>query len=471
MSRTSFRRGVSLMEVLISIFVLSVGLLGIAALIPLGRFTIVEASKADRSGACGRAAIRDVKVRRLLDRTAWVDYAFNYILPCYDSTGTVKGPATNTPNPLMPRVPALGAWVDAEENRGWYTSYCIDPLLISRWPADGNLMRFPNHVQPNVITSTASGYTQYYPTMRRVTLRPLYSINSQQQQAAAAGFGPADRLFTWSDDLSFELPADRGQRPRQFLRFINGTAGTYPPLYPSEPGSTATPTDLLSKMSDGAYSWIITVTPALSEMNQASAWPNRVNLPSRQLYNVSAVVFYKRLLERPIRPDANTVKPTERVALVETASPYNFPGYGGGDVVLRVRKADLAVPTPEYLDVVPGTWILLAGQVPYTDVGPTGTVGNPVANVFKWYKVESVGEVRTSPSDSNYLERRVTLEGPDFFWRFRNSTTGAYEPTMNTATLRAILVDNVVGVYTITSELDVDPGSIRYSDFYRSSQY
>ncbi|MGD0898430.1 MAG: hypothetical protein ABR915_11380 [Thermoguttaceae bacterium] len=59
------------MEVLISVFVLSVGMLGLAALLPVGSFTILEAVKADRSGDCGRAALRDVKVRRMLDSRYW----------------------------------------------------------------------------------------------------------------------------------------------------------------------------------------------------------------------------------------------------------------------------------------------------------------------------------------------------------------------------------------------------------------
>ncbi|MFH1266447.1 MAG: prepilin-type N-terminal cleavage/methylation domain-containing protein, partial [Planctomycetota bacterium] len=45
------RRGVSLLEVLISIFVLSIGLLGVAAVIPVGGHEILQAVKADRAAA------------------------------------------------------------------------------------------------------------------------------------------------------------------------------------------------------------------------------------------------------------------------------------------------------------------------------------------------------------------------------------------------------------------------------------
>ena len=88
MNRATPRRGVSLLEVLISIFVISVGLMSLAMLIPAGAMAINEANKADRSGACGRSAMREVKIRRMLD--------FNYF-----TTDPGKGPFAIDP---------LGKW-------------------------------------------------------------------------------------------------------------------------------------------------------------------------------------------------------------------------------------------------------------------------------------------------------------------------------------------------------------------------
>ena len=51
------RRGVSLIEVLMSIFILSVGLMGMASLIPVGGYQVGEAIKSDRAAAVGRAAV------------------------------------------------------------------------------------------------------------------------------------------------------------------------------------------------------------------------------------------------------------------------------------------------------------------------------------------------------------------------------------------------------------------------------
>jgi hypothetical protein len=66
-----FRRGFTLLEVLVSMGVLMIGLLGVAALIPIGKLAMIETNKSDRTGACGRAGLRDVKSRRMLDSTKW----------------------------------------------------------------------------------------------------------------------------------------------------------------------------------------------------------------------------------------------------------------------------------------------------------------------------------------------------------------------------------------------------------------
>jgi len=64
------RSGISLLEVLVSIFVLTIGLLGVAAMIPIGKLALIETNKSDRTGACGRAGLREVKVRRMLEWAA-----------------------------------------------------------------------------------------------------------------------------------------------------------------------------------------------------------------------------------------------------------------------------------------------------------------------------------------------------------------------------------------------------------------
>jgi len=96
------RRGVSLMEILIAIFVIMIGLLGLTSLIPVGAVSIGEMTVADRTGSCGRAALRDVKVRRMLDPMLWMpppgdmDTPNPELMPfAIDPLGVAKGMAGN----------------------------------------------------------------------------------------------------------------------------------------------------------------------------------------------------------------------------------------------------------------------------------------------------------------------------------------------------------------------------------------
>ncbi len=73
----SARRGISLMEVLISMFILSVGLLGAAALLPAGRHEIVEAYKLETAAMVGRNAIQDLQIRGYLNPANWVNHSGN----------------------------------------------------------------------------------------------------------------------------------------------------------------------------------------------------------------------------------------------------------------------------------------------------------------------------------------------------------------------------------------------------------
>jgi len=68
----SRRRGLSLLEVLVSIAILPIGLLAVASLIPIGKLAMTETNKSDRTGMCGRAGLREVKVRRMLDPNSWL---------------------------------------------------------------------------------------------------------------------------------------------------------------------------------------------------------------------------------------------------------------------------------------------------------------------------------------------------------------------------------------------------------------
>lgn len=67
------RRGISLIEVLISMFILAVGLLGIAALLPAGSSQINLGVRLENSNMLGRAWYRDAQIRGYLNPDEWLN--------------------------------------------------------------------------------------------------------------------------------------------------------------------------------------------------------------------------------------------------------------------------------------------------------------------------------------------------------------------------------------------------------------
>ncbi|MEE8451352.1 MAG: hypothetical protein V3R99_05530, partial [Thermoguttaceae bacterium] len=280
MRRIARRSGVSLLEVLIGTFVLSIGLLGLAALIPIGRFAIVETGKSDRAGTGGRGALRDVKVQRMLDPRQWRDLTLARL---------IDPPL----QPQFPNDPTTGEPMAA---------FAIDPMQIARAAVDGTLAdvaRFPYDSNATL-------------SMSRITLASMLDITTGNLSLPLAR-----RTFVWRDELLFEMPEDATGRPRRLVRdgtdVSSGKVGPYPNIFGNEtiPFTNAP----LVPQIDENYSWMVTVTPAYVENTLAAA--------EKCLYSVSIVVFWKR--------DYSVDAMTERAV---TADMFGG-GYGGGDVRLE----------------------------------------------------------------------------------------------------------------------------------------
>ena len=170
----ALRPGVSLMEVLFSTFILSIGLLSLAALIPVGRFTIAETSRSDYAAACGRAALRDLSVQRILDYRYWVH-------PNIPGNPVQFGQTTNLP------------------------PFAIDPYGVLRGPAENG--SFPAHFV---------GGLNFLP---RVSLRTPAGIPFD--------LALAERFFMAKDDEQFNFPSDRRLRPEAIDLSGDNAAGHY----------------------------------------------------------------------------------------------------------------------------------------------------------------------------------------------------------------------------------------------------
>ena len=389
-----WRRGITLMEVLISIFVLSIGLLGVAAIIPLGQLALWETAKADRCGACGRAAMREIQVSRLLDFRYW------YWTP---------GPTITTGNywgfyPPFPIKAANAISDDFATVSGCTDSmpFVIDPLGRAKGLPEmfGQIQMAP--ASPSVFLPRRTLRTM--PLMPGVPA-PQTLINSQ--------------LFYWTDDLPFSAIKNSTQRPV---------------LVPT----TDPATGVVSVSSIGDYSWFFTVVPAASEaqVNYATSPPTVLPLPvaQRRLFNVSVAVCYKRNFQVydpfNLYPNCPTTKLLDGEHVAAIAAVSGFPGMGvGGGTVQLVAGSNVNVKENQ--------WVMLY-HLQLDNFGNT-LPGYPQLNRLSWYRVVGVGQ--TTDASGNAITY-ISLNGPD--WDYNLSAA-------------LVVVPGVIGVYNTTMELDWDP--------------
>jgi hypothetical protein len=196
------RQGISLLEVLFAMFVLAVGLLGLAAMVPVGKHQVTEATHADRSTAIGVAAHNEIKVRDWLDPGTWAQRNF----------------VANTWDPFTPSA----------DN----PTFIIDPLSVAANMASGSPDAQYNAFPYGTATFVGGTPQPLYKIPRISVFIPTNTV---------PGVAMADRLFRSLDDRMFELPADATLRPRVMMN-----------------GGVPLPTQ---SQSEGNYSWLVMVSP------------------------------------------------------------------------------------------------------------------------------------------------------------------------------------------------------------------
>jgi Prokaryotic N-terminal methylation motif len=389
------RRGISLMEVLISIFVLSIGLLGVAALIPLGQLALWETAKADRCGACGRAALREIQVSRLLDFRYWY-WTGNYQNP------TIAGhywgfyyPPCNIANAISDDFSHVAAGYN--DPNGYPPNLDAMPFVIDPLGRAKGL--------PEVFGKIQVGINYIFLPRRTLRTLPLApSIPSPQPPQTLIN---AD-LFYWPDDLPFDVAKNSITRPK---------------LVQTATGPVTT--------STGDYSWFFTAMPEATEMT--------LPLAARRLFNVSVAVCYKRNFQiyEPSNwyPNCPTTKTLdgEHVATISanTATATGFPGMGVGGGTVQLDAGS-------NVNVKENQWVMLY-HLHVDNSGNPMYPGYPLINRCNWYRVVGVG--KTADASGNTITY-INLNGPD------------WDPNLSAV---MVVVPGVIGVYNSTMELDWDP--------------
>ena len=183
-------RGVSLLEVLISMFILLFGLVGVASLFPVGKYHVNQAIQYDQAAAIGQRAFEEIRVRGLLRPDHW---------------NLVGG--ARFADPLS-------------TNTTWKTqAVMFDPI-----GAAASIAWVPRGVSGN--------------NLRRVTWRDASSGNNMSAATA-------DAIFRSHDDLLLELPSARSTPAIQRISTVEREyAGNYSWAFTAVPAR---------EMGDGVY--------------------------------------------------------------------------------------------------------------------------------------------------------------------------------------------------------------------------
>ncbi len=420
----SRRRGVSLVEVMFSVVIVMVGLLGVAALIP------VAGRQATDSYVMTVAASEGQNwYRMLLARGLHVPRPNQPWLRADDQVSGRFEQISSTAQ-LDTFFPVDG--------------FCIDPLFWSYQGIDvnGNVgiwnpgqtcafrrSLFPyfhtdqSPLNPPFQAGMAVPSWGFQPRLHRVTFPSAWPTGLQpaQTKVVEALFRTLNDPVLIRDEKDQSLNAVRG--------FFSDSTGT-----------------IAQSVAAGNLSWIATLVPMEIDATQR---------PSS--YTLSVVVFHRRestfSLPSPNSFSMDELPKSERIALVTgltfppaAASIGNanhvFSGGNGFSVNLVGWKYGERF-------VKPGSWIMLSRRL-------TSPVSSNVRHLHRWYRVATATMPASPPSDSDVdsvtwseidgsegdrMMQRVHLMGPDWIFQARDQGPAIFEPTV------ATIVPDVVSVY------------------------
>lgn len=478
------KRGITLLETLIAILVLTVGLLGLASLLPVSRFFMADGSKYDHTATLGQQAIHYLESRKdLLNPEEW--YApggnGNFIQVCpppgVGNSNTTQA-AYNYQWPTLSPIQTIPA-----------APFILDPLACA-WPTNLQQNGTPGAASGTGQIGVAGNYSPTFfppsgysldspggigaigsPALARVTVPrsgSLSMVGGNSLFCKPMAFGMAQSVFVSSDDPVFALPDDPSQRP---IVALPNSAN------PSQWSKTA-----------GDYSWFAIIdnmqkpwnpgpdggwgvagaddnADGLKDNASEQGWPGSDDIAlwkqsGAELWEVSVVVCYKRNLQ--LIPGSVDETPPERMCYCDfLSSPLpppagyvdasgnpksGFSGLGGGDCVLYFPSTlPSGAPTPkEWLNVKPNQWVMLSGWLSDSPNLATPVRGQLAS--IQWFRLSAVGEIEQT---STGWQRAVTLSGADMDpYKFVDAV-GA--PGGNQS-LYCTIVDGVTGVFEATIE-------------------
>ena len=467
------RNGITLLEVLISMFVLLFGLMGVAAVFPVGNHYAGRGEQFDRSTALSESAFGELRARGVLRPETWLYGAATGDEVVGASDDDLDTLLTFSHPPLTPiviqdhRVNSPGAARQAFNVLGYPTNpvggagtagpgraFVIDPLGVAAaynaTPVVPNADVFPiatfDEVDPQAKPNTAMpgpwalaidaatplvsyDFEARWP-IRRVTL-PVPPTGGSGFEFSPVPTQIAESIFQLRDDLAVELPAEADRPAIQRWRADqNGT--------PDNPADDIP----LRRAYAGNYTWLATVVPtgpAGIEALQPSS-PRH----GHESYDVSVAVVHKR--------DLTPSPDSERAIAAQLFVGGELAFYAQGTSPDSKSAVDNALK-----DLRAGQWIALAGVNP-----ANGQL------LMKWYRLLSLdaeyetADVVPAPtlpiagSTPSVYVRRAMVEGPD--WPASTSTvSGVGYNGQSIEGLQAIIIPGVVDVTTQSLRIGQTP--------------
>jgi hypothetical protein len=428
LAHRSSRRAISLTEVLIAMGILTLGLLGVAALFPVGGFYMQRAEIADRGSAIAQSAMNEIVSRGMLNPRSWY-----VMVPLSSGVAGQRFPSDGRYSPIAPQLKrgtysrpfalalseALNQPTAATNStlisQQFGSAYVIDPMGVAA-------MAFPN---PDQGAQDWNSVSSVFPASAELNFSSFYTSPESQWQA----WGPfwpvrrvtfrqsstgwqldptmAEHFARASDDLVFDLPP-RDDRPAlQNWDRLDVDGDDVP--------------DPLSRQWTGDYSWMVTVVP-----NTNAARDGMVRNPEGHAYDVSVVVFHKRVLPPPALTATSKSEFRKMMSENERSVKARIlsTGPNGGELLLERFPYETTTPFDQ---LKASQWIMLCGPHPNSNVNRVGgsITGEP-RFALNWYQVVSVeGRDRrlnddgaeTPPPGAGEPERRVvTVRGPRWAW-------------------------------------------------------
>lgn len=438
---SALRTGITLTEVLISMGILTVGLLGVASVFPVGAFYTQKATIADNGSAIAQSVMNDLVAKGMLDPRQWWVLVPPQIGPAGPGTLTFASDVPYVPtkptNPIRGTYTRPFAYALSEAltypavatdgtiiGKQFGSAFVIDPLGVAAMASPNNNFSQRNW---NAVSSTCPssayqyaasfyGYSSWQPwgsiwPIRRVTFRqPIYNAanDSWQMDSVTAG-----HYFRATDDLTSQFPP-RTDRPA------------------SQDWDTSA-SQPLARQFTGNYSWLATVTPPTNAARDGMA-----KNPSGHEYMVSVVVFYKRVLpagalavfdatqSQPGAHDQNFNRAMGAGERTVGASVVST-GLNGGELLLtdldRMPPTSNPNPISPFDTLKVGEWVMLCGP------HPNSIPSEPRFSV-NWYQVLAVDKEGNEIQNPD-AQRIVSLRGPQWPWQRATTLTNYSELSNN----------------------------------------